>query len=103
MLVPSMFAERTGRPDKLVALHFHDVRVTKIVDVMTHPGTSEKAKELGIKIHLQTPVEKLIKKEGRIVGVLPFFITALVLLWLIVFFAALTTCLPNLFYGQVLF
>ncbi len=41
VLVPSMFADGTGRPDRLVALHFHDVRATNIVDVMTHPGTSD--------------------------------------------------------------
>jgi 3-hydroxybutyryl-CoA dehydrogenase len=40
-LVPSMFAEESGRPEKLIALHFHDVRVTNIVDIMVHPGTSE--------------------------------------------------------------
>lgn len=39
-LVPSMFAEKTGRQDKLCALHFHDVAISKIVDVMPHPGTS---------------------------------------------------------------
>ena len=40
MLVPSMFAEATGRPEKLVALHFHDLRSTNVVDVMPHPGTA---------------------------------------------------------------
>ncbi|MDY0220524.1 MAG: 3-hydroxyacyl-CoA dehydrogenase [Desulfobacterium sp.] len=39
-LVPSMFAEKTGRQDKFCALHFHDVAISKIVDVMPHPGTS---------------------------------------------------------------
>lgn len=39
LLMPSTFAQATGRPDKLVALHFHDVRTTKVVDVMPHPGT----------------------------------------------------------------
>lgn len=39
-LVPSMFAEATGRPDRFAAFHFHDIRVTKIVDIMPHPGTS---------------------------------------------------------------
>ncbi|MDO9263782.1 MAG: 3-hydroxyacyl-CoA dehydrogenase [Desulfosalsimonadaceae bacterium] len=39
-LVPSMFAEATGRPDRFLAFHFHDTRVTKIVDIMPHPGTS---------------------------------------------------------------
>jgi len=39
MLVPSMFAAATGRPEKLVALHFHDTRFTNVVDLMPHPGT----------------------------------------------------------------
>ncbi|MDQ1330735.1 MAG: 3-hydroxybutyryl-CoA dehydrogenase, partial [Thermodesulfobacteriota bacterium] len=40
-LLPSMIAKATGRPDKFAAFHFHDVRVTSIVDIMPHPGTSE--------------------------------------------------------------
>lgn len=40
-LLPSMIAAATGRPEKFAALHFHDVRVTTIVDVMPHPGTDE--------------------------------------------------------------
>jgi 3-hydroxybutyryl-CoA dehydrogenase len=40
MLVPSMFAEATGRPEKLAALHFHDLRSNNIVDLMPHPGTA---------------------------------------------------------------
>jgi 3-hydroxybutyryl-CoA dehydrogenase len=38
-LMPSKFAEATGRPGKFAALHFHDVRTTNVVDVMPHPGT----------------------------------------------------------------
>lgn len=45
-LVPSMFADKTGRPDKLCALHFHDVAISKIVDVMPHPGTSSQTMAL---------------------------------------------------------
>ena len=45
-LVPSILAEGSGRPDKFAALHFHDVRVTDIVDVMAHPGTSEETLNL---------------------------------------------------------
>jgi 3-hydroxybutyryl-CoA dehydrogenase len=40
MLLPSMFAEATGRPEKLVALHFHDLRANNIADLMPHPGTA---------------------------------------------------------------
>ena len=35
-------------------------------------------------------------------GVLPFFITAFVLLWILIFFPAISTWLPNLFYGQMI-
>lgn len=41
--LPSMIAEATGRPDKFLALHFHDVKVTNVVDIMPHPGTSKEA------------------------------------------------------------
>ena len=41
-LVPSMFAEATGRPDRFAAFHFHDIRFTRIVDIMPHPGTAPK-------------------------------------------------------------
>lgn len=44
-LVPSMIAQATGRPDRFAALHFHDCAITNVVDVMPHPGTSEKTLE----------------------------------------------------------
>jgi 3-hydroxybutyryl-CoA dehydrogenase len=45
-LLPSMFAADTGRPERFAALHFHDTRVTTIVDVMPHPGTSKETMSL---------------------------------------------------------
>jgi 3-hydroxybutyryl-CoA dehydrogenase len=61
----SILAEGTGRPDKFAALHFHDVRVTDIVDVMAHPGTSEETlnlvTEFATKIG-QVPI--VLKKES---------------------------------------
>jgi 3-hydroxybutyryl-CoA dehydrogenase len=39
-LMPSMFAQATGRPDRFAAFHFHDIQVTQVVDIMPHPGTS---------------------------------------------------------------
>ncbi len=44
-LLPSMFASETGRPEKFAALHFHDIRITDVVDVMPHPGTSKETVE----------------------------------------------------------
>ena len=39
-LLPSMFAEASGRPEKFCALHFHDVFNANVVDIMPHPGTA---------------------------------------------------------------
>ncbi len=44
-LVPSMIAEGTGRPDRFAALHFHDLLLTNVVDIMPHPGTSKQTLE----------------------------------------------------------
>lgn len=41
-MLPSMFADFSGRPDKFCALHFHDVFYSKVVDIMPHPGTDPK-------------------------------------------------------------
>lgn len=64
-LIPSMFAEATGRPDKFAAFHFHDIRMTNIVDIMPHPGTSVETldviRSFAIRIG-QTPI--LLKKEN---------------------------------------
>ncbi len=41
LLVPSLFAEATGRPDRFIALHFHQPAwVGNVADIMPHPGTS---------------------------------------------------------------
>ena len=45
-LTPSMFASESGRPENLCALHFHDVAISKIVDIMPHSGTSSQTIEL---------------------------------------------------------
>lgn len=45
-LLPSMFAEESGRPEKLAALHFHDIRMTDVVDVMPHPKSAKEIVEL---------------------------------------------------------
>ncbi len=46
-LIPSMFAEATGRPAQFAAFHFHhEVWVSNVVDIMPHPGTAEKTVQL---------------------------------------------------------
>ncbi len=58
-LLPSMFAEASGRPERFCAFHFHDVFTANVVDIMPHPGTEEWIvgflKELGVKLN-QTPI-----------------------------------------------
>jgi len=61
MLVPSMFAKATGRPEKLVALHFHDLRANHITDLMPHPGTAPEVTRL---------VHEFAESIGQIVIVL---------------------------------
>ena len=60
-LLPSMFAEATGRPDRFAALHFHDTRHTNIVDIMPHPGTSPETISL---------IEAFAKSIGQVAIVL---------------------------------
>lgn len=45
-LLPSMFAEATGRPEQFAALHFHNVWDANLVDIMPHPGTSRETVQL---------------------------------------------------------
>jgi 3-hydroxybutyryl-CoA dehydrogenase len=45
-LVPSMYAEATGRPAQFAALHFYGVFDHQLIDVMPHPGTSPEIVEL---------------------------------------------------------
>ncbi|MGD0280427.1 MAG: 3-hydroxyacyl-CoA dehydrogenase [Smithella sp.] len=57
-LLPSMIAQATGRPEKFLAYHFHDIRMTNVVDVMPHPGTS-------------TEVVQLVKEFAERTGLAP--------------------------------
>ncbi len=38
-LLPSLYAEETGRPERFCALHFHDVFYANVVDIMPNPKT----------------------------------------------------------------
>lgn len=56
-LLPSKIASATGRPEKFLALHFHDVSITNVVDIMPHPGTSEETISL---------VKEFAEKAGQL-------------------------------------
>lgn len=64
-LLPSQFAEATGRPERFCAFHFHDVFWANVVDIMPHPGTEPwiipLLTDLGWKLK-QTPV--VVRKES---------------------------------------
>ena len=65
-LLPSMFAAATGRPERFLALHFHDVAISRVVDVMPHSGTrpetTETVRQFALRIG-QDPV--VLKKENN--------------------------------------
>ena len=64
-LLPSMFAEASGRPERFCAFHFHDVFMANVVDIMPHPGTKpwivDLLEKLGLRLN-QTPI--IIKRES---------------------------------------
>lgn len=64
-LLPSQFAELSGRPEKFCAFHFHDVFYSRVVDIMPHQGTLPEVvsllEDLGRTLN-QVPI--LIKKEN---------------------------------------
>ncbi|WP_192349594.1 3-hydroxyacyl-CoA dehydrogenase NAD-binding domain-containing protein [Algoriphagus sp. Y33] len=64
-LLPSQFAEISGRAEKFCAFHFHDVFHSRVVDIMPHVGTAVEVigilDDLGRKLN-QVPI--LIKKEN---------------------------------------
>ncbi len=64
-LLPSMFAEISGRPAQFCAFHFHDVFFARVVDIMPHPGTNPSLvpilEDLGRKLN-QVPI--VIEKEN---------------------------------------
>ncbi len=65
-MLPSQFAEISGRPNQFCALHFHDVFYSRIVDIMPHPGTDPALisilEEFGKSIN-QVPVN--VQKENH--------------------------------------
>lgn len=64
-MLPSMFAEESGRPEMFCAFHFHDVFYSRVVDIMPHQGTDPAMipmlEDFGRKLN-QVPV--LVKKEN---------------------------------------
>ncbi|MGN6871111.1 MAG: 3-hydroxyacyl-CoA dehydrogenase [Solirubrobacteraceae bacterium] len=69
-LVPSQFAQASGRPDRLLALHFHlPVWVNNLADVMPHAGTAPEVTELVIAFARrigQVPIELRHEYHGYV-------------------------------------
>lgn len=65
-LLPSMYAEATGRPAQFAALHFLGVFDHQLVDVMPHPGTSPETVQLLVAFAKRIKQVPLVfKKECR--------------------------------------
>jgi 3-hydroxybutyryl-CoA dehydrogenase len=69
-LLPSQFAQATGRPDHVIALHFHlPVWVTNLADVMPHAGTAPEVTELVLAFARQigqVPIELRREHNGYV-------------------------------------
>ncbi len=65
-LIPSIYAEATGRPGQFAALHFHSyVWDSNVVDIMPHPGTtSETVALLQAFAHRIGQIPIVLKKEN---------------------------------------
>lgn len=70
MLVPSQFAAATGRPDRLLALHFHlPVWINNLADVMPHAGTAPEVTSLVVAFARrigQVPIELQHEYHGYV-------------------------------------
>lgn len=69
-LLPSQFAKASGRPDRLIALHFHlPVWTTNLVDVMPHKDTAPEVTELVVQFARrigQIPIELHREHHGYV-------------------------------------
>jgi 3-hydroxybutyryl-CoA dehydrogenase len=69
-LLPSQFAKTTGRPDRVIALHFHlPVWVTNLADVMPHAGTAPEVTKLVLEFARrigQVPIELRREHNGYV-------------------------------------
>ncbi len=69
-LLPSQFAAATGRPDRVIALHFHlPVWVNNVADVMPHKGTRRDVTELVVEFARrigQIPIELRREHSGYV-------------------------------------
>jgi 3-hydroxybutyryl-CoA dehydrogenase len=70
MLLPSQFAEASGRGDRLLALHFHlPVWISNLVDVMPHSGTAPEVTRLVVAFARrvgQIPIELRREHNGYV-------------------------------------
>ncbi len=69
-LLPSQFAAASGRPERLLALHFHlPVWITNLADVMPHPGTAAEVTALVVAFARrigQVPIELHREHNGYV-------------------------------------
>ncbi|WP_027359265.1 3-hydroxyacyl-CoA dehydrogenase [Desulforegula conservatrix] len=65
-LLPSMFADKTGRPERFLALHYHNPGSDRIVDVMPHPGTAPEMVEIVEKFSRDTGMIPIVLKKENI-------------------------------------
>jgi 3-hydroxybutyryl-CoA dehydrogenase len=67
VILPSEFAEASGRPERFLAWHFHQLCFIKnIVDIMPHPGTDPECLDLVVEFSRRLQLQPItLKKEYR--------------------------------------
>lgn len=65
-LLPSMFADKTGRPERFLALHYHNPGSDRVVDVMPHPGTDPEMVKMVEKFSRDTGMIPIVLKKENI-------------------------------------
>jgi 3-hydroxybutyryl-CoA dehydrogenase len=67
VIFPSEFAEASGRPERFLAWHFHQLCFIKnIVDIMPHPGTDPECLDIVVEFSRRLQLQPIaLKKEHR--------------------------------------
>lgn len=74
-LLPSMFAKATGRPERLCAFHFHDIRMTAVVDIMPHSSTDPEITNLTRALAEKVKLIPIVLKKENVGYVFNFMLS----------------------------
>jgi 3-hydroxybutyryl-CoA dehydrogenase len=74
-LLPSMFADATGRPERFCAFHFHDIRMTAVIDIMPHSATDPEITNLISALAEKVKLIPIVMKKENVGYVFNFLLS----------------------------